>query len=239
VQRISGGQPAPCRATVRRARPSRTRRSEGRRKAVPHGRMSFSVPREPLARLVELTLDVQARRAGLGPQVEKVVGASDGGRALCHASDRPSGPALMPRRACPRRGRPSRYAREAGVPPRRQGDARVGRAGGLMAGDALAPASSARASVIRSSLGALNLVQFKSGSSIDQRTRIRSNPRASISAAHAPGMDEHGHWCAPTGDCRIASRGRESSSAEGSSRQPDIVRSSARWRAGRSLSRAR
>ena len=44
VGRISGGRPAPCGASVRRARPSRTRRArKGRRTAADQGRMSFSV----------------------------------------------------------------------------------------------------------------------------------------------------------------------------------------------------
>jgi len=41
---ISGGRPAPCRASVRRARPSRSRRTRKRRRtAADQSRMSFSV----------------------------------------------------------------------------------------------------------------------------------------------------------------------------------------------------
>jgi hypothetical protein len=44
VGRISGGRPAPCGASVRRARPSRTRGTRKRRRtAADQGRMSFSV----------------------------------------------------------------------------------------------------------------------------------------------------------------------------------------------------
>ena len=71
--RISAGPPAPCGASVRRARPSRTRRIAN---AAPDGGGSGQdvVQRrgEPLAGLLELALDVQACRAGLGPQVEEV-----------------------------------------------------------------------------------------------------------------------------------------------------------------------
>ena len=58
---------------VHGARRSRTRPSA---KAAPEGGGSgqdvLQRRREPLARLLELALDVQARRAGLGPQVEEV-----------------------------------------------------------------------------------------------------------------------------------------------------------------------
>src|SRR5258708_10474953 len=61
-----------CRATVRRARPSRTPRAKGAREGGASGQDVVQRGREPFARLLELTLDVQARRASIGPQVEEV-----------------------------------------------------------------------------------------------------------------------------------------------------------------------